>query len=204
MQIAYRSSIICFYQCVYVQCVQSCLVSRKKKKKSITNIILLQMSGQAEYDEDLLTLQEEVDIESSPHSGNSMSITRPITPEPSKPTVFRLTPHTMPTLSEPAIINGRAVTDLTTIRVTTNISEVRMRAENMYQRFVTREGHHIYLQRHVVNRIDFEGCIKRKWDKTITVSREFQVRLRVNKDGRIIFHHYHRRGQSKFNSNYPF
>lgn len=173
------------------------------------------MSWQAEYEADLLTLQEDVDLDSP---ANSQTKQPKIAPEiqtinqtglPIKikfnqtTPIFRLTPHTLPTLTQPAIINGKPVSDLTTLKATTNILEVRMRGENSYQRFITKEGTSIYLHRNVIKKIKFEENIKRRWDKTINLSQRYQVRLRVTKNGCIMFHHYHKRGQSKFKTAQP-
>lgn len=165
------------------------------------------MFNQTEYDKDLLTLQEDFDFDSSPRASAPDSIYErikvPIKVKTSQSSsmstpILRLTPHTLPVLTKPAIINGKPVTDLKRLKPTNTIVEVRMRENNSHQRFITKEGTSIYLERDTIRKINFEENMKRRWDKTINLSQKHQARLRVYKDGRILFHHYHRRGQSKF------
>lgn len=184
-------------------------------KRLLVTLVYLQMSGQDEYDNDILVLNEEVNLDTPPSSGSTTANESPaknwkiVAQPPRAPPpdvvlpVLRLTPHTAPTLGQPAIINGRAVTDLKIIKPSTTIQEVREREENTYQKFVTREGAVLYLERHTISKIDFEACKNKRWDKTINLG-QFQVRLRVMKNGSIMFRNYHRRGQSKYNSNYPY
>lgn len=173
------------------------------------------MSGQDEYDNDILTLQEDVDFATPASLSNTNASEAPMknwkivpqpprTPPPGVVTpILRMTPHTVPTLKQPAIINGRAINNLQLIKPSTNVKEVREREENTHQKFVTQDGVVLYLERHVVKKIDFESCKKRRWDKTINLGK-FQVRLRVKNDGSIMLRNYHRRGQSKYNSEHPY
>lgn len=159
------------------------------------------MSGQCEYEADLLTLQEEINFD-EPTNYNEQH--EEVNVNPVVGPILRLTRHTMPTLKEPAIINGKPVNNLKHLRPTTTLAELKMREANSYQRFDTREGAILYLERDAINKIDFVGCLKRKWAKTINLTHEFQAKLRVFKDGRILFLKYHRRGQSKINSVHPY
>lgn len=111
----------------------------------------------------------------------------------------RLTPQTKPKLTQPAIINGKLVTNLEVLSPTTTLSELRMRQANSYQRFHTRKGEDIYLDRDIINRIKFEEIQQKKGrEQTINLPSQHQVRLKVKMNGDIVFHHYRRRGISKF------
>lgn len=161
------------------------------------------MSGEREYEADLLTLQEDINFD-EPTQSSSNEPQVEVNADQVVGPILRLTRHTMPTLREPAIINGKPVAELKRLRATTTLVELKMREANSYQRFDTREGTILYLEREAIQKIDFEGCIKRKWAKTINLTHEFQAKLRVFKDGRILFIKYHRRGQSKINSVHPY
>lgn len=181
---------------------------------SILILLYLQMSEQNDYDNDVLTLDDDIDFNAllNPDTRNSTANHWKIVARPAKvqqqedapKPILRLTPHTAPTLTQPAIINGREITNLQLIKATTTIQEVCDRAENCYQKFITKEGTILYFDRELISKIDFEGCRKRRCDKTLNLPGNFQVRLRVAKNGQITLIKYHRRGQSKYNSNYPY
>lgn len=111
----------------------------------------------------------------------------------------RLTPHTLPTLKQPALINNREVTNLKLLKPTTTLEELNKRKSNTYQRFPTRDGEDIYLEQRVINRIKFEEIQQKKGrEHTVNLPERFQVRIKVKLNGDIIFHHYHKRGISKY------
>lgn len=167
------------------------------------------MSDQQMYDDDVLDIDDDIGF-SSPGSPNqeflgTMEVNRPIDSSSTKAPVNtihyipRLTPHTHPVLKEPAIINGRPTTDLKLLKISSTINEVELRKNNSYQRFVTREGVHLYLKRQIIQRIDFKKRTKNKQnEQTIHLPEQYQVRLKVKANGKIIFHRYHRQGISKF------
>lgn len=108
---------------------------------------------------------------------------------------------TAPVLEKPAIINGRFTYNLAVLKPTTTLQELTERAQNCFQRFVTREGEDLFLPRSVFQRIDFHGVRDRKRkEKTVNLPNRYQVRLQVKADGRIVFHHHHKRGISKINN----
>lgn len=106
----------------------------------------------------------------------------------------RLTPQTKPTLTEPAMINGRLVTNLESLSYTTSLQELRMRQTNTYQKFRVRGNNDIYLDQTIINRIKFEEIQEKKGhEHTVNFPQRYQARLKVKANGDIIFHHYHRR-----------
>lgn len=111
----------------------------------------------------------------------------------------RLTPQTKPTLRQPAIINGRQVSTVEQIKLTTTLQELRQRQQNSYQKFMTREGEIIFLEKAIIDRINFEYIQTKKGrEHTINLPQRHLVRLKVKVSGEIVFHHYRRRGCSKF------
>lgn len=164
------------------------------------------MACQRDYEDDVLVLQEEITFTSPKEKASTSTNTRwqikPSTKSnseevPNKPVIRRLTPHTKPTLQQPAIINGKLVTNLDLLKVTNTMEELKSRQSNSYQRFLTRDGDTLYLNQTILSRIKFEDIKKKRRDQTINLPERFQARLRVKPDGTILFHHYHKRGMRK-------
>lgn len=107
-------------------------------------------------------------------------------------------PQVQSTPAQPAVINGVKEASLKILRPTKTLKELQMRIENTHQRFITREGVDIFLERDVLKRIDFEEIRKKKGhEKTLNLPDRYQVRVRLLADGTLKFFHYHKRGVVK-------
>lgn len=175
------------------------------------------MSTQEDYDNDILTLEEDINFNSpQPINNGEIDVLTGLIkkPKPANIPIInspegnntipvpppRLTPHTKPVLQQPGIANGRQIHDLNLLKVTTTLDELRRRSDNSHQCFITRENIRIYFDQTVLNRIKFEEIRKTRRDKTINLPERYQARLRVTKDGKILFHDYHKRGLKKRNA----
>lgn len=170
--------------------------------------IQFQMGNRYEFEEegyweDYLYINEEVSL-SPPQPDGS---TRPRSEStPQRSTTKReypaappeMTRYTISTVEQPANVNGRYVSSLRILRPTTNLSEYKMREDNGFQRFTTREGTDIFLPKEVLQKIDFEKIQRRKGrEQTINLPGRYQAKVKVRADGTILFHHYRKRGISK-------
>lgn len=105
------------------------------------------------------------------------------------------TPYTKTITEKPAVINNHQVTDLSRLRLTTTIQECEMRASNSVQRFRTQDGVDIYIPKEVLDRVNLRDIQATKNKiKTINLPDRYQVQLKIRPNGRLIFHHYKKRG----------
>lgn len=101
----------------------------------------------------------------------------------------------------PVTINGSMTYSLERLRPSTTIQEVEMRIENDFQRFVTREGEDLFIHRDTLKRVDFKRISNSKRKQfTVNLPDSYQAKVNVNKAGKIVFHHHHRRGIEKIKS----
>lgn len=112
----------------------------------------------------------------------------------------RTAPYMRPSLKGipvPAIINGAKETSLDILLPSSTIQEVKMRINNDVQKFTTLEGEVLFIPKQVLQRLNLEKIQTMKRDFIVNLPDKFQVRLNIKKDGRVIFHHHHKRGIHK-------